>query len=138
MQSEFNEQPPKTSLDKDTLNNHLSNQYGFDQPDQHPSHQLRAGEERATSRRSVSTVSSSTSSSRGSDDSLGTASRGLRRSSPVDRIAEHEKKWSRSSKHKSKSQGPGFTVIQRGRSSDVDQVVLTDFPNGLILPATEP
>lgn len=128
MQSELNELSPKASLNQHTQDSRPNSQHGFDHPDQQPHRQFRAGEGRAKTGRCVSSASSSTSSSGGSDDSLERSLRGLRKSSPIHRISEHEKASTRLAKKR--SNGPTFTVVQRGRTSGVDRVALTDFPNG--------
>ncbi len=128
MQSDSNEVTQNTPLNQNTHHSHLNSHHGLDHSDEQPTPQFRAGQERARNSRSTSITSSSTSSSRGSDDSLERSLRGLRKNSPVDRIAEHEKASSYLPKRR--NQGPAFAVIQRGRNATTGQVALADFPNG--------
>ncbi len=132
MQPEPTDLSQKTSLNQNSPDNNLKSQHGLDRSDSHLPRQLRAGEGRSIPRRSASNSSSATSSSTGSDQSLAGPLRGLRKSSPVDRIAEHEKALRYSLRKK--DQRPGFAVVQRGRNATTGQVVLADFPNG-VLPA---
>lgn len=127
MQSDSDEVTQKTSLNQITHFNLSDSKHGLHRPGEQPTHQPSAGEGRAKSRRSGSNTSSSVS-SRGSDDSLERSLRGLRKGSPVDRIAEHEN--ASSYLPKKRGQGPAFAVIQRGRNVTTGQVVLADFPNG--------
>lgn len=48
--------------------------------------------------------------------------------SPGERIAEHERASTYSTKKR--NEGPGFTVIHRGKKSGTGQCTITDFPNG--------
>ena len=129
MQSQSHEYLQKDSLNQNTEDSRPSTQHGHDDSDQQSPHQPRADEGRSHSRRSASTISWSTSSSEGSDQSLERSLRGLRKSSPVNRIAEHE--TSLAHLPKKRSPGPSFAVVQRGRNATTGQVVLADFPNGL-------
>ena len=128
MQPEPNEFSQKTSLNQNYHDSNPNSQYGFDGSDIQPPYQLRAGEGRPISRRSASIASSATSSSGSSEQSLEVSLRRLRKNSPVDRIAEHEKAFSY--KAKRRGQGPSFTVVERGRNTTTGQVNFTDFPNG--------
>lgn len=128
MQSDLNEVTQNTPLNQNIHDTHLHSHHGLDRSRHQPAHQLQAGEGRENNRRSGSITSSSSFSSRSSDDSLGGSSRGLRKRSPVDRIADHEK--ASSYLPKIRSQGPAFAVIQRGRNATIGQLALADFPNG--------
>ena len=131
MQSESNDLSQNNSLKQNSQESNLRSQYGLDRSSSPAFHWLRAGERKPTPRRSGSSTSSSTSSSATSDQSLERSLRGLRTSSPVDRITEHEKALAYFSKKK-RDRGPGFTVVQRGRNATTGHVVLTDFPNGTV------
>lgn len=130
MQSEPNELSQETSLDPNTQDSNVSSQHGLDQSGLRLPRRLRAGEERSKPKRSASNTSWSTSSSASSTHGLEGSSRGLRKHSPVDRIAKHERALTDPSKKR--NQGPDFAVVQRGRSANDGQVVLADFPNGLL------
>ena len=131
MQSESNDLSKDISLNHHTQDKQPITQHGRHLPDYHARPRLQAGGESGNPRRSPSIASSSTSSSRGSEDSLGSSSLGLRRGSPVDRISEHERAWKRLSKRKVK--GPGFTVVQGASPSTLGHIVITNFPNGMCI-----
>ena len=132
MQSEYNELSQKTSLDQSTQESNLAAQHGLEHSDLLPPRLHETGKERSRSRRSASTTSRTTSSSGSSTYSVEESLRRLTQSSPVDRVAKHEKALTRLPKKK-KNAGPEFTLIQRGRTTTTGQVVLSDFPNGSLL-----
>ncbi|KAL6719375.1 hypothetical protein ACLMJK_003614 [Lecanora helva] len=120
----------KTSLSQHLPETNFTTQHGVDRTDSQPTHQLHAGAARQKARSSTSSASSTRSSSQSSTQSLEQSLRRLRKSSPVDRIAEHEKALTHLSKRR--SPGPTFTVVQGDSSATIDRVLLTDFPNEVL------
>lgn len=134
MQSEPNEILQKTSLTSSTQDNHQDSQHGFDQSTQRLPVQPLAEERRPEPGRSPSDSGSSTSSGGDFDEALEYPLRRLsppsrpHTRSPVDRVAEHEKASTKAPKRR--TEGPAFTVIQRGKKPIYDRIAIADFPNG--------
>ena len=134
MQPEPNEILQKTSLTSSTQDYHQDSQYGFDQSTQRLPVQPLAEERRPESGRSPSDSASSTSSGGDFDEALEYPLRRLsppsrpHTRSPVDRVAEHEKASTKAPKRR--TEGPAFTVIQRGKKPIYDRIAIADFPNG--------
>ena len=134
MQSEPNENSQKPSSPQSSQYNAQDRQHGFNESDEHSSHQHHAGPGRAVSRRSASNSSLSASSAASSDDARENSLRGLnppsrqKSGSPVDRIIEHEKDLTYLPNRRLERRT--FTVVQRGRNTASAQVVIGDFPNG--------
>ena len=140
MQSELNDNLQETSLTSSTQDNHQDSQYGFDQSTQQLPVQPLAGERRPEPRRSPGDSASSTSSGSDFDEALEYPLRGLsppswrQNRSSVDRVAEHEKALFKPPKRR--TEGPAFTVVQRGQKPIYDRIAIADFPNGSLLNTT--
>ena len=135
MQSEPNETSQKDSLDSHNQGLYTSTHHGHQQQDHQSLRQRYFGGYEDTSR-PPSTRASSATSSEGFNSIHDRAPGGLiatRRQdgSPVNRILEHERLSTRSSKKK--HGGPGFTVVAASRDLRSHQVGIADFPNGLTL-----
>ena len=136
MQSATNETFQTDSLNSSTQDTDQSSQHGLPDSDYQPSRQLPAEEGRVQCRPSAShTLLSDTSSEgsggcgRGSDRSLGRLSAScFHTGSPKDRISEHEKALTRSSK-KNRG-GPTFTVVAKIKKPTHSGPAIANFPNG--------
>ena len=136
MQPEPNEIPQKTSLTRSTQDNYQDSQHGFDQSTQRLPVPPLAEERRPKPKLFASDSASSASSGSEFDEALEYPLRRLsppsrpHTRSPVNRVAEYEKASTKSPKRR--TEGPGFTVVAKGKKSTYDRVAITDFPNGLL------
>lgn len=133
MQPEPNETFKKDSLNSSPSGPSSFTNHGLPQHSLEPSFQLYAEEGKHWPQPPSTSRTPSETSSEGSGRLSGTTSRGLsgpRRhaGSPVDRISEHEKALTRSTRKR--RGGPDFDVVQRPRKPDSSGVEISDFPNG--------
>lgn len=140
MQSEPNESSQNKPLTQSTQDSNQDSQHGFDQPDLQPSPRPCPGGAGGGTPRWAASNAGSSSSAGGSDDGLERSLQRLsppsrpRTGSPVDRIAEHEKRLPHLPRRK--NQGPSFTVVQGGKKPGLNQTAIVEFPNGSLLVAS--
>ena len=139
MQPEPNETSKTNSLNSDPPGSPSSTHHGLFQYDIYPPSQLHADEGRHRPRSLSTSRTPSETSSEGSGAVSERSLRGLsgprqHGGSPVDRVSEHEKALTRSSKKK--RGGFVFTVVQRPRGLESPGTGILDFPNGRLRPLT--